>query len=91
VRKISNFQVHRPFGRVKVDIGRCDVCGEKKTGYWSRGTQAKVCEVRRFGVRLPGRQEYEHQRCENRSMSTDRSRGCYARLVREWNMGEEVR
>lgn len=37
---------------------------------------------RRFGVRLPGRQEHEHQRCENRSLSTARcERGGSTRTV----------
>ncbi len=35
---------HRTFTRTKVEIGRCDVCGEKKAVYRSRETQAKVCE-----------------------------------------------
>jgi len=29
---------------VKVEIGRCDVCGEKKAVYRSREAQVKVCE-----------------------------------------------
>jgi len=35
---------HRTFARVKVEIGRCDVCGEKKAVYRSREAQVKVCE-----------------------------------------------
>ena len=35
---------HRMFTRAKVDLGRCDVCGEKKAVYRSREAQAKVCE-----------------------------------------------
>ena len=35
---------HRTFARVKVELGRCDVCGEKKAVYRSREAQAKVCE-----------------------------------------------
>jgi len=30
---------------VKVEIGRCDVCGEKKAVYRSREAQAKVCDA----------------------------------------------
>jgi len=52
---------HRTFERVKVELGRCDVCGTGKAIYRSREEQAKVCE------------------------------GRYARLVQEWNKGEEVR
>jgi len=48
VRKISDFPVHRTFARVRVEIGWCDVCGEKRAVYRSREAQAKVCEVRRF-------------------------------------------
>ncbi|MCT8337602.1 hypothetical protein FKB36_08925 [Methanoculleus sp. Afa-1] len=44
MRKISDFPVHRTFERVKVEIGRCDVCREKKAVYRSREAQAKVCE-----------------------------------------------
>lgn len=29
------------FARVKVEIGRCDVCGGKRAVYWSREAQAK--------------------------------------------------
>jgi hypothetical protein len=35
---------HRTFERVKVEIGRCDVCGERKAVYRSGEAQAKVCE-----------------------------------------------
>lgn len=35
---------HRTFARTKVEIGRCDVCGEKKAVYRSREAQAKICE-----------------------------------------------
>ena len=35
---------HRTFERVKVEIGRCDVCGTGKAVYRSREAQAKVCE-----------------------------------------------
>jgi hypothetical protein len=34
----------RSFARVKVEIGRCDVCGAAKAVYRSREAQAKVCE-----------------------------------------------
>ncbi|MFA6672233.1 MAG: hypothetical protein WCS24_06215, partial [Methanoculleus sp.] len=49
---------------MKVEIGRCDVCGEKKAVYRSREAQVKVCEVRRFEARLAEGQEREHRRCE---------------------------
>jgi len=35
---------HRTFERVKVEIGRCEVCGGKRAVYRSREAQAKVCE-----------------------------------------------
>jgi len=35
---------HRTFERVKVEIGRCDICGERKAVYRSGEAQAKVCE-----------------------------------------------
>ena len=35
---------HREFERVKVDLGRCDVCGEKKAVYRSREAQANICD-----------------------------------------------
>ena len=35
---------HRTFSRVKVEIGRCDLCGTGKAVYRSREAQAKVCE-----------------------------------------------
>ena len=44
VRKISDFPVHRTFARTKVELGRCDICGEKKAVYRSREAQAKICE-----------------------------------------------
>ncbi len=59
VRKISDFPVHRTFARVKVEIGRCEVCGEKKAVYQSREAQAGVWEERlaraprAAGVRAP--------------------------------------
>ena len=56
VRKISDFPVYRAFARVKVEIGRCDVCGEERAVYRSREAQAKVCEVRRFAE-----PEHEHR------------------------------
>ena len=68
---------HRTFKRTKVDLGRCDVCGEKTAVYRSREVQAKVCEER-----LPRR---------GKSSSTVRCEGCYARLVREWNGRAGVR
>ena len=35
---------HRTFTRTKVELGRCDVCGEKRAVYRSREAHAKVCE-----------------------------------------------
>ena len=35
---------HRTFARTKVELGRCDVCGEKRAVYRSREERAKVCE-----------------------------------------------
>jgi hypothetical protein len=67
---------HRMFERVKAELGRCDVCGERKAVCRSREAHAKVCEVRWFAE-----PEHEHRRV----------RGCYARLVREWNGREGVR
>ena len=36
---------HRTFGRTKVELGRCDVCAEKKAVYRSREAQANICET----------------------------------------------
>jgi hypothetical protein len=35
----------RTFERVKVELGRCDVCGKGKAVYRSREGQANVCEA----------------------------------------------
>ena len=35
---------HRTFSRVRVDIGRCDICNAKRAVYWSREAQAKICD-----------------------------------------------
>ncbi len=35
---------HRTFARTKVELSRCDVCGEKKAVYRSREARARVCE-----------------------------------------------
>jgi formylmethanofuran dehydrogenase subunit E len=35
---------HRLFERTTVELGRCDVCGEKKAVYRSREAQANICE-----------------------------------------------
>jgi len=76
VRKIGDFSVHQAFARVKVEIGRCDVCGTGKAVYRSREAQAKVCEER-----LSLGPEFEHRKV----------RGRYTRLVWEWNGREGVR
>ena len=44
VRPLPGVLDHRGFERVKTDLGRCDVCGEKKAVYRSREARAKVCE-----------------------------------------------
>ena len=44
VRPLSGVLDRRSFARVKVEIGRCDVCGAAKAIYRSREAQAKVCE-----------------------------------------------
>lgn len=36
---------HRTFERTTVELGRCDVCAEKKAVYRSREAQANVCEA----------------------------------------------
>lgn len=36
---------HRTFSRVSVDLGRCDVCGEKKAVYRSREARANICDA----------------------------------------------
>ena len=35
---------HRTFSRVRVDLGRCDICGKGKTVYRSQEAQAGICE-----------------------------------------------
>ena len=35
---------HQTFKRVRVDLGRCDVCGAGKAVYRSREVQANLCE-----------------------------------------------
>ena len=35
---------HREFERVKVELGRCDVCGAGKAVYRSREAQANICD-----------------------------------------------
>ena len=44
VRPLSGVLDPRSFARVKVEIGRCDVCGVAKAVYRSREAQAKICE-----------------------------------------------
>ena len=44
VRPLSGVLDPRSFARVKVELGRCDVCGAAKAVYRSREAQAKVCE-----------------------------------------------
>ncbi|WP_292521881.1 hypothetical protein [Methanoculleus sp.] len=35
---------HRTFARTKVELGRCDLCGEKKAVYRSREAKTKICD-----------------------------------------------
>ncbi len=44
VRPLSGVLDPRSFARVRVEIGRCDVCGVAKAVYRSREAQAKICE-----------------------------------------------
>ena len=44
VRPLSGVLDPRSFARVRVEIGRCDVCGMGKAVYRSSEAQAKVCE-----------------------------------------------
>ncbi len=44
VRPLSGVLDPRSFARVRVELGRCDVCGVAKAVYRSREAQAKVCE-----------------------------------------------
>ncbi len=44
VRPLSGVLDPRTFARVKVELGRCDVCGTGKAVYRSREAQAKICE-----------------------------------------------
>jgi len=50
---------HRTFSRMKVELGRCDVCGTGKTVYRSREARANLCEKR-----CSRGAEFEHRRCE---------------------------
>jgi len=44
VRPLSGVLDPRSFARVRVELGRCDVCGVAKAVYRSREAQAKICE-----------------------------------------------
>jgi hypothetical protein len=35
---------HRTFSRTKVELGRCDICGEKRAVYRSRETRTSICD-----------------------------------------------
>ena len=35
---------HRTFTRTKVELGRCDICGEKRAVYRSRETRTSICD-----------------------------------------------
>ncbi|NLA39096.1 MAG: hypothetical protein GX882_06915 [Methanomicrobiales archaeon] len=37
---------HRTFSRVRVDLGRCDICNTKRAVYRSQEAQAGICEGR---------------------------------------------
>ena len=41
---LSGVLDHREFSRVRVEIGRCDVCGAGKAVYHSREALTKLCE-----------------------------------------------
>jgi len=44
VQPLPGILDHRTFERVKVELGRCDVCREKKAVYRSREAQVNICE-----------------------------------------------
>jgi len=44
LRPLPGVLDHRAFGRTKVELGRCTVCGEKKAVYRSREAQTNICE-----------------------------------------------
>ena len=35
---------HRTFTRTKVELGRCDICGEKRAVYRSREGRTSICD-----------------------------------------------
>ncbi|WP_349680909.1 hypothetical protein [Methanoculleus sp. UBA430] len=53
---LSGVLDHREFLRVKVELGRCDLCDTGKAVYRSREAQTSLCEVRRFAE-----PEHEHR------------------------------
>lgn len=44
VQSLPGILDHRLFERMKVDIGRCDICKEKKAVYRSPEARTKICE-----------------------------------------------
>ena len=44
VRPLSGVLDPRTFARVKVDLGRCEICDTGKAVYRSREAQTKICE-----------------------------------------------
>ena len=44
VRPLSGVLDPRSFARVRVEIGRCDICGGAKAVYRSQEAQTNVCE-----------------------------------------------
>ncbi len=44
VRPLPGLLDHRTFERVKIELGRCDICNTGKVAYRSREAQANICE-----------------------------------------------
>ncbi|MDN7023586.1 hypothetical protein FGU65_01510 [Methanoculleus sp. FWC-SCC1] len=44
VRPLPGLLDHRTFERVKIELGRCDICDTGKVAYRSREAQANICE-----------------------------------------------
>ena len=44
VQSLPGVLDHRTFSRVSVDLGRCDVSGEKRAVYRSREARTNTCE-----------------------------------------------
>ncbi|PKL55955.1 MAG: hypothetical protein CVV35_07190 [Methanomicrobiales archaeon HGW-Methanomicrobiales-6] len=86
-RRISDFPVRRTFERVKVEIGRCDICGAGKAVYRSREAQATVCEER-----LPRRgrsSSTEGARCDGSRCDWPKGRSVSTEGAKNWNRSTE--